>query len=70
MSTQAQPENQLSPAVIFDTLNAYQRTAALRAAVELDLFGGLAEAGSDVGSLARIARPPSAAFEYCATTSR
>ena len=53
MSTQTQPENQLSPAVIFDTLNAYQRTAALRAAIELDLFGGLAEAGSDAGSLAR-----------------
>ena len=27
-----------SPALFFDTVNAYQRTEALRAAVELDLF--------------------------------
>src|SRR4051794_11299777 len=27
-----------SPALFFDTINAYQRTEALRAAIELDLF--------------------------------
>jgi SAM-dependent methyltransferase len=32
-----------SPAIIFDTLNAYQRTAALRGAIELDLFTVIAE---------------------------
>jgi ubiquinone/menaquinone biosynthesis C-methylase UbiE len=39
LSTQtAQP----SPELFFETINAYQRTAALRAAIELDLFTALA----------------------------
>jgi ubiquinone/menaquinone biosynthesis C-methylase UbiE len=37
MATSAQPQPP-SPELIFDTLNAYQRTAALRGAIELDLF--------------------------------
>lgn len=32
-----------TPALIFETLNAYQRTGALRAAIELDLFTAIAE---------------------------
>jgi 2-polyprenyl-3-methyl-5-hydroxy-6-metoxy-1,4-benzoquinol methylase len=32
-----------SPALIFETLNAYQRTGALHAAIELDLFTAIAE---------------------------
>ena len=31
-----------SPALFFDTISAYQRTEALRAAIELDLFSALA----------------------------
>src|SRR5260370_21183485 len=31
------------PAIIFETLNAYQRTGALRAAIELDLFTAIAD---------------------------
>lgn len=31
-----------SPALLFDTINAYQRTAAIKAAIELDVFGALA----------------------------
>jgi predicted nicotinamide N-methyase len=31
-----------SPALFFDTINAFQRTEAMRAAIELDLFGALA----------------------------
>ena len=42
MSATSQPQPP-SPALIFDTLNAYQRTAALHAAVELDLFTAIAE---------------------------
>lgn len=31
-----------SPALLFDTLNAYQRTAAIKAAIELDVFAAMA----------------------------
>ena len=31
-----------SPALFFDTISAYQRTEALRAAIELDLFSQVA----------------------------
>ena len=46
---QAAPPN---PGVIFDMLLAYQRTAALRAAVELDLFRAIAEGLPDAKSIA------------------
>jgi len=42
-----------SPALVFDTLFAYQRTAALRAAIELDLFRAIGEGPGDVASIAR-----------------
>ena len=42
-----------SPAIIFDMLLAFQRTAALRAAVELDLFNAVGEGPADATSLAR-----------------
>jgi 2-polyprenyl-3-methyl-5-hydroxy-6-metoxy-1,4-benzoquinol methylase len=42
-----------SPALVFDTLFAHQRTAALRAAIELDLFRAIGEGLADVDSLAR-----------------
>ena len=42
-----------SPALVFETLFAYQRTAALRAAIELDLFRAIGEGPGDVPSLAR-----------------
>ena len=42
-----------SPEVIFDTLLAYQRTAALAAAIELNLFRAIGEGLGDVPSLAR-----------------
>jgi hypothetical protein len=41
-----------SPALVFDTLVAYQRSAALRAAIELDLFRAIGEGPGDVASLA------------------
>ena len=39
------PQNLTAPSLelVFDTLNAYQRTAALRGAIELDLFTAIAE---------------------------
>ena len=43
-----------SPALVLDTLMAHQRTAALRAAIELDLFRALGEGrGTDAATLAR-----------------
>ncbi len=42
-----------SPALFFETVNAYQRTAAIKSAIELGLFTALAESG---GLLAEAAR--------------
>ena len=44
---------QLSPAIIFEHFSAHQRTAALDAAIELDLFRAIGEGPGDVTSLAR-----------------
>src|SRR3954468_8231325 len=41
-----------SPALLFDTIGAYQRTEALRAAVELDLFSHI---GAGAGTADEIA---------------
>src|SRR5689334_23632515 len=41
-----------SPALFFDTVNAFQRTEALRAAVELDLFTHLAAGRHTAADLA------------------
>jgi SAM-dependent methyltransferase len=42
-----------TPEVVFDMLFAYQRTAALRAAIEIDLFRAIGEGPGDVESIAR-----------------
>ena len=42
-----------SPALFFDTINAYQKTHALRAAVELDLFSHIGRSGASLSELAR-----------------
>lgn len=42
-----------SPALVFETLNAHQRTEALIAAIDLDLFRAVGEGHADVPSLAR-----------------
>src|ERR1700676_4741882 len=44
--------HQPSPELIFDTLNAYQRTAALRGAIELDLFTAIGEGVTTPAALA------------------
>lgn len=53
MSDKAPMSGGPSPALVFDTLFAYQRTAALRAAIELDLFRSLGEGPLDAAALAR-----------------
>ena len=51
MST-ATPLPQPSPTLFFETLNAYQRTAALKAAIDLDLFTAIGEGITAPKSLA------------------
>ncbi len=48
----AAPQTELSLVLIFDTINAYQRTAALKAAIELDLFTAVGEGGATAPQLA------------------
>jgi hypothetical protein len=47
------PAEAPSPALVFQTLTAHQRTAALRAAIELDLFRALGDGPGDAASLAQ-----------------
>jgi SAM-dependent methyltransferase len=42
-----------SPALVFDTLFAYQRTAALVAAIEVDLFRAIGEGPGDLAQVAK-----------------
>jgi 2-polyprenyl-3-methyl-5-hydroxy-6-metoxy-1,4-benzoquinol methylase len=45
-------EYRLTPERIFNTLNAYQETAALKPAIELDVFTAIGEGTNDVAGLA------------------
>jgi 2-polyprenyl-3-methyl-5-hydroxy-6-metoxy-1,4-benzoquinol methylase len=49
----ATESKQPSPELFFQTMNAYQRTAALKAAVELDLFTKISEGANTVAPLAQ-----------------
>jgi predicted nicotinamide N-methyase len=42
-----------NPALLFETINAYQRTAAIKGAIELDLFTAIAEGQRTASSIAR-----------------
>ena len=44
---------QPSPQLFFETVNAYQRTAALKAAIELDVFSLIARGANTPSSLAK-----------------
>jgi len=52
MTTQTQPGGP-TPQLFFQTANAYQRTQALKAAIELDLFTAIGEGKDDVDTLAQ-----------------
>ena len=43
----------ITPAPIFDIMQSYQKTAALKAAVELGVFGAIGEGAHDVASIAK-----------------
>ena len=51
---------QLDPGIIFDTLNAYQRSFALKAAIELKIFTRIAEGASSAAAIG----------EKCGTAAR
>lgn len=46
-------EESLTPGLVFEMLQAHQRTAALKAAIDLDLFRAVGEGPGDVASIAR-----------------
>lgn len=55
-----------SPEIVFETLNAYQRTLALRAAIELDLFSAIGQGKTTVGPIAeRIKASPKGTRVLC-----
>jgi len=56
MSSDTHSHPPLTPAPIFDMLLAHQRTAALKAAIDLDIFRAVGEGACDVPSLARRCR--------------
>jgi 2-polyprenyl-3-methyl-5-hydroxy-6-metoxy-1,4-benzoquinol methylase len=43
----------LNPGLVFDMVNAHQRSAALKAAIELDIFRAVGEGPGDTASIAR-----------------
>ena len=51
MSSSAQTQAP-SPEIVFDTLQAYQRTVALRGAIDLDLFTAVAEGNQSLSAIA------------------
>ncbi len=53
MSSHGDAHQGPSPQLVFETLFAYQRTAALRAAIELDIFRAIGEGAGDAASIAR-----------------
>ena len=55
MSTAAQDPTP-KPEIIFETLNAYQRTSALKGAIQLDVFTGIGEGADTAEALAKRAR--------------
>lgn len=51
------PQSQTpSPALFFETINAYQRTAALKGAIELDVFSAIGEGNSKAETIAKRCR--------------
>ena len=60
MMAGADPTSHPTPALFFETVNAYQRTASLKAAIELDVFTAIGEGKHSVNELA----------ERCETSDR
>jgi cyclopropane fatty-acyl-phospholipid synthase-like methyltransferase len=52
MAPEAQTQKQPSPALVFETLNGYQRTQALKAGIELELFTAIGEGNNTAKTIA------------------
>src|ERR1035437_5511471 len=53
MQTVNHADGPLNPGLIFDMVQAHQRTAALKAAIDLDVFRAVGEGPGDVASIAK-----------------
>jgi 2-polyprenyl-3-methyl-5-hydroxy-6-metoxy-1,4-benzoquinol methylase len=56
MHSDAQVEAPLTPMLVFEMLQAHQRTAALKAAIDLDVFRAVGQGPGDVASIAHHCR--------------
>jgi hypothetical protein len=52
MAPETQTANQPTPALLFDTINAHQRTEAIKAAIELSLFSAIAAGNATANEIA------------------
>src|ERR1700690_3156315 len=52
MSSTPQPQAP-SPEIVFDTLQAYQRSVALRGGIDLDLFTAIGEGNTSLSAIAK-----------------
>jgi hypothetical protein len=53
MNPETQTTSQPTPALLFDTINAHQRTEAIKAAIELSLFTAIARGNTSAKGIAR-----------------
>jgi predicted nicotinamide N-methyase len=53
MTPEPQPNSQPTPALLFDTINAHQRTEAIKAAIELNLFSAIAAGNTSAQEIAQ-----------------
>ena len=53
MTPEPQLNNQPTPALLFDTINAHQRTEAIKAAIELSLFSAIASGNTSAKQIAQ-----------------
>lgn len=56
MQPEGLAEAPLNPGIVFDMVQAHQKTAALKAAIDLDVFRAVGEGPGDVASIARHAK--------------
>lgn len=53
MTPERQPTGQPTPALLFDTINAHQRTEAIKSAIELNLFTAISEGKTNAREIAQ-----------------